>query len=209
MSGAVATRPHPVGWGAVVAGLLGLLALVLPWYAPKLSKPVDGVTDLGVSYHAWSGFAFMVAAPILLIVFAVLWLQALRGRHNSRFAGSANPTRSLSLQSVVAGVVAFALGLLSFVLMSHHYTDWNQLTEKIKPLGATLQKNPQPGLYALLVGALLLIAVGIAGLVLAGRTGPAAVGTPGAPTPGDYGTAPAGYGTSRDGDYPPASPPQR
>ena len=156
------------------------------------------MTDLRASYHAWSGFFFLVAAPILLIVFAVLWFQALRGRPNSRFAGSANPTRSLAVQSVVAGLIALVLGLLSTVLMSHHYKDWGLIAKQVKTVGATLQKNPQPGLYALLLGAAVLTAVGIAGLVAAGRSAP--VG-PNAATPNGYGPVPGGY-------YPPTGPPQ-
>ena len=184
MSGVSPTKPSPVGWVAVAAGVLGLLALVLPWYAPKLSKPIGGVTGSAGSYHAWSGFFFLVAAPILLIVFAVLWFQALRGRPNSRFAGSANPTRSLSVQSVVAGSIALVLGLLSVVLMPRHYKDWDLIAKQVKTLGATLQKNPQPGLYAMLVGAVLLIAAGIAGLVLSGSS---AAAPSSAPMPGSSG----------------------
>jgi hypothetical protein len=195
-SGAVATKPGPVAWGAVAAGVLGLLALVLPWYSPQVSKPVNGVTDHGASYHAWSGFFFLVAAPVLLILFAVLWLQARRGQPNSRFAGSTNPTRSLATQSVVAGAIALVLGLLSTVLMSHHYKDWDLVAKQYKSLGATLQKNPQPGLYALLLGALLLLVVGIVGLVTSGS----ATSAPAA--------APAQDGAAARGNWPPANPPQ-
>jgi hypothetical protein len=200
MSGAVAAKPSPVGWVAVAAGVLGLLGLVLPWYSPKLSKPVNGVTDLGASYHAWSGFFFLVAAPVLLILFAALWLQALRGQPNSRFAGSANPTRSLAIQSIVAGAIALVLGLLSTVLMSHHYKDWDAVAKAVKTAGSTLQKNPQPGLYAVLLGGVLLAAVGIAGLVMSGSSAAPGTGPGAAPMPEGYGAAP-GY-------YPPSNPPQ-
>lgn len=194
---AVATKPSPVGWLAIPAGVLGLLGLVLPWYSPGLSKPIDGRTDLGASYHAWSGFFILVAAPILLILFAALWLQALRGRPNSRFAGSPNPTRALASQSIVAGAIALVVGLLSTVLMTHHYKDWDATAKLVKTLGATLQKNPQPGLYALLVGAVLLIVVGIVGLVTSGAATTAPVA---APVQDGYGAAPTGY-------YPPVNPP--
>jgi hypothetical protein len=200
MPGSVAAKPGPFGWVAVAAGVLGLLGLVLPWYSPNLSKPIDGRTDLGASYHAWSGFFFLVAAPVLLILFAALWLQALRGQPNSRFAGSTNPTRSLANQSIVAGAIALVLGLLSTVLMTHHYKDWDATAKLVKTAGSTLQKNPQPGLYAVLLGGLLLVAVGIAGLVMPG--------SPAAPTAAP-GAAPAqeGYGAA-PGYYPPANPPQ-
>jgi hypothetical protein len=189
--GAVASKPHPAGWLAVAAGVLGLLALVLPWYSPKLSKPVNGVSDLGSDYHAWSGFFFLVAAPVLLILFAVLWLQSLRGRPNSRFAGSPNPARALSLQSIVAGAIALVLGLLSIVLMSHHYKDWDEASTAAKSFGSSLEKNPQLGFYALMVGGVLLLGSGIVGMVLSASTanpGPAQTG---------YDNAPGGY-------YPPA-----
>jgi hypothetical protein len=201
MSGAVSAKPGPIGWAAIPAGVLGLLALFLPWFSPKLSKPVNGVSNLGTSYHAWSGFFFLVAAPLLLIVFAVLWLQALRGRPNSRFAGSTDPNRSLALQSIVAGAIALVLGLLSIPLMTHHYKDWNAVAREVKSLGATLQRGPQPGLYLLLLGAVLLILVGVAGLVTSG--------SPAAPAAYAPGTAPAdsGYGNA-PGGYPPAGPPQ-
>ncbi len=199
MPGAVAAKPGPIGWVPVAAGVLGLLALVLPWYSPNLSKPIDGRTDLGTSYHAWSGFFFLVAAPVLLILFAVLWFQAMRGKPNSRFAGSPNPTRALAGQSIVAGAIALGLGLLSFVLVTHHYKDWDATAKLVKTLGATLQKNPQPGLYALLLGAVLLIAAGAVAVLKPGATAAPTAPTA-APVQGGYGAAP-GY-------YPPVNPPQ-
>jgi hypothetical protein len=202
MSGAVSARPGPIGWAAVPAGVLGLLALFLPWFSPKLSKPVNGLTNIG-DYHAWSGFLLVlgVAGPILLMLFGALWLQALRGRPNSRFAGSTNPTRSLSLQSVVAGVIALVLGLLAFPLMTHHYKNWDEAAKELKSLGATLEKNPQPGIYLLLIGAVVLIAVGVAGLLTSGSSAAQAAPAPGAaPADSNYGNAP--------GSFPPAGPPQ-
>ena len=204
MPGAAAAKPGPIGWVAVAAGVLGVLGLVLPWYSPKLSKPVEGVTGHIASYHAWSGFVFLVAAPVLLIVFSVLWFQALRGKPNSRFAGMPNPTRSLATQSLVAGAIALALALVSFVLMKRHYKNWDLVAKEIKTLGATLEKNPQPGLYAVLLGAVLLIAAGAAAVFMPGS--PAAPGTAPVAAPG---AAPAqdGFGAA-PGYYPPVNPPQ-
>lgn len=195
MSDAVATKPGPIGWGAVAAGVLGLLALVLPWFSPKLSGSLGGLPGIKSSpYHAWSGFVILLVGPLLLIVFGVLWLQALRGRPNGRFAGSDDPTRSMSWQSVGAGSVALVAGLLSFLLMTHAYQDWNQTAQAAKRLGVTLEKNPQPGLYALFLGAVLLIVVGVAGVILpVGGAAPI--------------RAPEGFGNQPGGYYPPAGPP--
>jgi hypothetical protein len=215
-SGAVATKPNQAGWLAVAAGVLGVLALVLPWYSPKLSKPINGVSDLGSKYHAWSGFFFLVIAPVLLILFAVLWLQALRGRPNSRFAGAENPNRALALQSIIAGLAALVLGLLSIVLMSHHYKDWDAASKEAKSLGSSLEKNPQLGFYALMIGGVFLLGAGIIGLVLNAAkpdAGSAQGGYGSAPgtdqVQGGFGNAPGagpvqgGYGTA-PGGYPPA-----
>ena len=134
----------------------------------------------------------------------MLWLQALRGQPNSRFAGSANPTRSLATQSIVAGAIALVLGLLSFVLMSHHYKDWDAVAKAVKTAGSTLQKNPQPGLYAVLLGGVLLIAVRNRRAGHAGyrrpQPGTAPARRSGAPAPAPataYGAAPGYYPAGR------------
>ena len=156
----VAKAP-PTGWLAVVAGILGAVGLFLPWFHPRLSKSFNGVTDLGASYHSWSGFRVLIVAPVLLIVWAVLWLQAMRGRHGRRVAAGADPIRALGIQSVAAGVIALIAALLSFVLMKYHYKDWDQVAKLVGAQGVHLQKSPQVGLYLVILGALLLIAAGV------------------------------------------------
>ena len=190
MSPGATTKAGPGGWVAVAAGVLGLLGLVLPWYAPKLSKPIPDAALGNTDYHAWSGFFFLIIAPVLLILFAVLWFQAMKGKQNSRFAGSADPNRSLALQSIAAGVVAVALGLLSIAIMKNHYKDWDLAARAAKSAGSSLEKNPQFGLYAVLLGGALLIVAGIVGLVMK----PAASTNASA----QFGAAPGGY--------PPAGP---
>ena len=195
----VATKAGPAGWAAVAAGVLGLLGLVLPWFTPKLSKPVAGVTKLGASsYHAWSGFFFLVAAPVLLILFGVLWFQAMRGQHNSRFAGAADPVRAMSIQSIGAGVIALALALVSFPLMKSHYKNWSLAAKEFKAAGSNLEQNPQLGLYAVILGAVVLIATGALGLVMkpvvANGAGPGA-------GPSAYPGPQGGFGAPQQGGF--------
>ncbi len=174
--------PAKAGVGAypaLAAAVLGLLGLLLPWYSPKLSRSLPDLQIQPLTYHAWSGWFFLVAAPIALIAYGMFWLQALRGRHNSRFAASADPVRTLSMQSIIAGVVALALALLSTVLVKHHYKNWDEAARLAQSQGASLQKNPQLGLYCGILGALALIAAGAIGLLLksaGSAAGPSASG---------------------------------
>jgi hypothetical protein len=170
-SGGVAVKAGPIGWGAVAAGVFGLLALFLPWFTPKVSGNGKSATT-GTSFHPWNGFFFLVIAPVVLILAAVMWFQAMQGKHNSRYAGSANPVRSLSLQSIVFGVVSLVLGLLSFVILTASYKfktesgniSWSKASSELKALGDTLERGPQIGLYLLFLGAIVLIVVGVLGL---------------------------------------------
>ncbi len=162
-SGPAAKAPA-LGYLAVAGGVLGVLGLVLPWYVPQFSHSIDGQQISKISYHAWSGYFVLVAAPILLILAGTLWLQSLLGRTNSRFAAADNPLKVLGKQSVIYGAIALVLALLSFVVMKNHYKDWDQAASFAKSNGATLDKNPQIGLYLVILGALLVIAAGVIGL---------------------------------------------
>lgn len=161
---APAVKAPPAGWIAAAAGLLGLLALVLPWYQPKLAKAIGGQQVHPSAYHAWSGFFFLVIGPLALIVFGVLWVQALIGRSNSRFAGAVNPLRSLSMQSIVAGAVAIVIALVSYPLVKSHYKDWDTVAKLAKESGTSLSRGPQIGLYLLVLGGLLMIVAGAIGM---------------------------------------------
>jgi hypothetical protein len=159
-----AGKAAPTGWLGVLAGVLGLLALVLPWYDPKFSKAIPGASINANPYHAWSGFFILVIGPIALIAFAVLWVQALTGRTNSRFAGSADPHRSLAVQSIGVGVLALVVALLSYPLVKSHYKDWRQAASFAKAHGSSLSRNMQPGLWLLVLGGALMVLAGILGL---------------------------------------------
>jgi hypothetical protein len=196
-----ASKAPPTGWLAVAAGVLGLLALFLPWYHPKLTKSIDALKIDAKPYHAWSGFFFLVLAPLALIVFGVLWVQALTGRGNSRYVSSSNPLRTLSVQSIGAGVVALLLALLSVPLVKSHYKDWDEAVKIAKEHGSSITRGPQVGLYLLVLGAVLLIIAGVLGLL----TKPASA----AASSGGFGAsagAPGGY--QPQGEYAPPAGPQ-
>ena len=199
---AVATKAGPIGWGAVAAGVLGLLALILPWFTPKITGAERPATS-GTSFHPWNGFFFLIIAPVVLILAAVMWFQAMQGKHNSRFAGSDNPVRSLSVQSIIFGVVSLALGLLSFVILTATYKfktgagtlSWSEASRELKAVRDTLSRGPQIGLYLLFLGALMLIAVGVIGLLTKPTVAPGSAVDQGGngSSPGFEG-APQGYG---------------
>lgn len=170
---APASKAPPTGWIAVVAGLCGLLALFLPWFTPNV-KAAGRTTNADTSFHAWNGFFFLIIGPVLLIVFGVLWGQAVMGRTNSRFASSTNPTRSLSVQSIGAGVVSIVLALLAFPILTATYKfkqnggpdlKWSSAEKLIKAGGGTLNKGPQFGLWLLIIGGVLLIVAGAIGMM--------------------------------------------
>ncbi|MDQ6936351.1 MAG: hypothetical protein M3140_01355 [Actinomycetota bacterium] len=161
---------RPIGRGpafvlALLAGLCGLLGLFLPWFDPQLSKPINGIQNLDSAYHSWSGYRILAIAPILLVVFAVFWVLASQGNFVGRLGAAGDPARSLSGQSIGVGALAVVVALLSFPLMTHHYSDWDKAASAAKAAGSSLDKNPQFGLWLVLLGGLLMIAAGVFGLM--------------------------------------------
>ncbi len=167
-SGAISHRP--VGRGpafvlALLAGLCGLLGLFLPWFDPQLSKPINGIQNLNSAYHSWSGYRILIIAPILLVVFAVFWVLASQGNFVGKLGAAGDPARSLSGQSIGVGALAIVVALISFPLMTHHYSDWDKAASAAKAAGSSLDKNPQFGLWLVLLGGVLMIAAGVLGLM--------------------------------------------
>jgi hypothetical protein len=197
------------GWVAVVAGVIALVAAFLPWYQPRLTGPINTGGIQISAYHSWSGFFFLIAAPLVLVVFGLMWLQALRGRTNSRFAGAADPVRALAVQSIVMGVVAAALGALSSVLVKSHYKGWDEVASSAKQAGGSLSKGPQIGLYLLFVAALLMIVAGALGLVVKGvPSDPTAFGQPQFGQPQQFGGPPPQFQPPTNHGYGEPQPPQ-
>ena len=205
-------KPGPIGWAAVVAGACGLLALFLPWFTPTATA--GGQTSTAsASFHAWNGVLLLIVGPIALIVFGFLWFQAMTGRTSTRFANSANPIRTLSLQSAIAGAVAVVVGILAFPIFGATYritgltgnksVKWSDAVSIANRAGIRLSKGMQIGLWILFVGGLLMIVVGVVGLVTkqSGTEFPAAGYGP----PAEYlppQGPPAGYAPPPDA-YPP------
>jgi hypothetical protein len=168
-------KPGPIGWAAVVAGACGLLALFLPWFTPTATA--NGQTSTAsASFHSWNGVFLLIIGPIALIVYGVLWYQALSGRRTSaRFAVSANPIRSLSIQSTIAGVVAIVVGMLAFPVFGATYrisglsgdqtVKWTDAVSLANRAGIKLSKGPQIGLWILFIGGVLMIIVGLVGVL--------------------------------------------
>jgi hypothetical protein len=167
-------KPRPIGWAAVVAGVCGLLALFLPWFTPTATA--NGQTSTAsASFHAWNGVFLLIVGPIALILFGVLWFQAMTGRMSSRFAASANPIRRLSLQSTIAGVVAVVVGCLAFPIFGATYritgltgnrsVKWTDAVTIADRAGIKLSKGTQIGLWILFIGGALMIVVGVVGLL--------------------------------------------
>ena len=207
---AVVAKAPPFGWGAVAAGVLGILALVLPWFSPS-AKVGGESTSSDTSFHAWNGYLFLVVGPALLISFGLLWFQGMRGTHNNRFASSRSPVRSLSLQSIGAGAVAIVIGILAFPVFAATYKiktstsgsaiSWGKFEKLVKAAGGSVSKGPQFGLWLLFIGGVILIVVGVLGFLAtnaANKTAPAAGDAFGGPTPG-Y-DQPGGY--QQPGGYP-------
>jgi hypothetical protein len=167
-------KPHPIGWAAVVAGICGLLALFLPWFTPTATANGQTATA-STSFHAWNGVFLLIVGPIALIVLGVLWSQAMTGRVSTRFAASANPIRTLSLQSVIAGAVAVVVGILAFPIFGATYritgltgnrsVKWTDAVTIANRAGIKLSKGTQIGLWILFVGGALMILVGVVGLL--------------------------------------------
>jgi hypothetical protein len=167
-------KPGLIGWAAVAAGLCGLLALFLPWFTPTATA--NGQTSTAsASFHAWNGVFLLIVGPIALIVFGVLWFQAMTGRVSSRFAASAHPVRTLSLQSAIAGAVAVVVGILAFPIFGATYRitgltgnrsiKWTDAVTIADRAGIKLSKGTQIGLWILFIGGLLMIVVGVVGLL--------------------------------------------
>lgn len=173
---------------AVAAGGLGVAGLLLPWYHPRLGVPLDGITYPGATYHAWSGLRLLVLAPILLVIWAFFWIEAMRGKHHARGRSGPDPVRALGVQSIVVGGLSLLGAVLSVFVMKPHYPDWDALARQVRARGSSLEQNPQIGLYLVVIGAVLLIATGVSVLV---RAGPAA-GPPVADRAGaaDHGSGP-------------------
>ena len=179
---APAGRAAQTGWLGVVAGIFGLLALILPWYQPKLTKSVESLQLSAKPYHAWSGLFILIVGPLILVAFAIVWVQALIGKMNARFAGSADPHRSMAMQSIVAGAVALVVALLSYPLVKSHYSNWDETARDAKAAGSSLTRGVQPGLWLLIVGGVLMLLAGVLALVLK----PTAPAQPGFAAPQEY-----------------------
>ena len=214
-------KPGPICWAAVVAGGCGLLALFLPWFTPTATA--NGQTSTAsTSFHAWNGIFLLIAGPIGLIVYGVLWFQALTGRTGFRFAANANPLRRLSIRSAVAGVVAIVVGIAAFPVFGATYriagltgdrsVKWTDAVSLADRAGIKLSKGTQIGLWILFIGGVLMIVAGLVGLftkpsddVPAASYGPAAEYLPPPSPPGP----PAGYAPPPPPQYPqpPSYPP--
>ena len=167
-------KPSPIGWAAVAAGVCGLLALFLPWFTPTATA--NGQTSTAsASFHAWNGVFLLIIGPIALIVFGVLWFQAMTGRTSTRFARSANPVRTLSLQSAIAGAVAVVVGIVAFPVFGATYritgltgdrsVKWTDAVSIADRAGIRLSRGTQIGLWILFIGGALMIVVGVVGLL--------------------------------------------
>jgi hypothetical protein len=212
-------KPGLIGWAGVAAGLCGLLALFLPWFTPTATA--GGQTSTAsASFHAWNGVFLLIVGPIALIVFGVLWFQAMTGRTSTRFANSANPIRRLSLQSAIAGVVAIVVGIIAFPIFGATYRiagltgnksiKWSDAVSIADRAGIKLSRGTQVGLWILFIGGLLMIVVGVVGLLTkqSGTEFPAAGYGP----PAEYlppQRPPSGYAPPPPPEYPqpPAYPP--
>jgi hypothetical protein len=162
-----------------VGGLLGLLAFFLPWFTPKLSGSVS--SNLDTSFHAWNGYIFMIIAPVLLVLYGVLWTMALLGRWSNRFAKGSNPLRSMSLWTAISGLIAIIVGGLAFPILHSAYKiklngteySWDDFSKLAKENGASLSNGVQVGLILLFVAGAIMIVVGVMGFLAAGKAAPA------------------------------------
>jgi hypothetical protein len=214
--------------------VLGLLALFLPWFTPVAKVQGESSTS-DTSFHAWNGFLFMILGPLFLVAVAVFWVLAIRGNYVGKLAAAANPLKALSIQSIIAGIIAIVIGILAFPIFSATYKiedprggknlSWDAAEKLLKSVGGSLSKGPQVGLWLLYVAGAIMLVVGVLGLLAsnkvvpsAGASGPGFGGTgypppaydqtsfpPAQPQGGYSEPTQAGYGQPT---YPPAQPPQ-
>ncbi|MCW2528503.1 MAG: hypothetical protein JWM76_3363 [Pseudonocardiales bacterium] len=160
----------------MVAGVLGLLALFLPWFTPVAKAGGESSTS-DTSFHAWNGFLFMILGPLFPVAVAVFWVLAIRGSYVGKLAAAANPLKALSIQSIIAGVVAIVIGIIAFPVFTATYKiedprggknlSWDAAEKLLKGVDGSLSKGPQVGLWLLFVAGAIMLVVGVLGFLAA------------------------------------------
>lgn len=149
-------------WGFVLAGALGLLALVCPWFeatATQQSHVRAGAAE--VTYYAWSHGKIGLICPFVLIGVGWQWLKTIVGERPSPFRVEARQT------IVVGAVVLTVLGICRLDFRPS-YTVYDLHDYDTSRFGMTV--HPAIGCWLVLIAGGLFVVFGVIGWLVGART---------------------------------------
>jgi hypothetical protein len=177
-------------WLPATPAILALAGAVLPWFAPTGAGQGGGL-QIAAAY-CWQAGRIGFLAPLVLLIAAV----AVVGPRQGWFAkGEVRTYRHDATLLIAAGAAAGVVLALTWWLLPKSYTFSAGLTwDSLVSLGYHIARNPQPGYFVTIVGAVDAVACGIVYLVTASRRAGA--------ESSDDASAPAGKIDNHDGADP-------